>query len=131
MLFVELIALLAQSPLPETPAGWAGWATALSSGGVLAWLLFVHLPSRAKADEKFQATKDQQLRELIDGCEKHTQALTKTFLEQSQLQRTDFQTALTYVSQQNERYVSILAEALRSEMKLTRDAGDEQRSGQA
>jgi len=67
---------LAQTPA-ESLAGGAGWVGAGLLGGVLAWLMFVHLPS-----------KDKQIKELIDGKDSFSNAQREQYLgalrEQSQ-----------------------------------------------
>jgi len=49
------------SPFPDTGAGWAGWAGFFSSGGVLVWLLFWHLPSKDKQLDKLLEDKSREL----------------------------------------------------------------------
>ena len=46
-------------------AGGAGWVGAGLLGGVLSWLLFVHLPSKDKQLKEFMEAKDELARSLV------------------------------------------------------------------
>jgi hypothetical protein len=64
-----LAALLAQAPpTPDAISGGAGWVGAGLLGGVLSWLLFLHLPA-----------KDKQIAGLIDSRDAMVEKLTNSF----------------------------------------------------
>lgn len=68
----------AQTALPDTPAGWAGWASFLTSGGVLTWLLFVHLPNKDKQQEKMVQANFDHVAQLTKD---HKEAVEKLAAE--------------------------------------------------
>lgn len=98
--------LLLVAQVADPLAGGAGWAGVGLLGAILSWLLFIHLPG-----------KDKQVRELIADCDKHNAEIVESFTLQLQQQRADFQEALKFISAQSEKYVTVLAEALRQELK--------------
>lgn len=62
------ILVFAQAPdLSQAPA--AIWTSCLVQTGVLGWLLFIHLPAN-----------DKQLKEILDGKDKHITDITVKFL---------------------------------------------------
>lgn len=62
-----MIYLLAADEMAALSGG-SGWLGAGLLGGVLAWLLFVHLPS-----------KDKQLKEFMDAKDKHVEMMASRY----------------------------------------------------
>ncbi len=74
-----LIALLADDPISSTLGGGAGWVGAGLLGGVLAWLLFIHLPGKDKQLKDFIDGKDKQVADLHQRNWEMIQQLTKDY----------------------------------------------------
>ena len=80
-MLIQLMLCLAQSPLPETTAGWAGWASALSSGGVLGWFLLKYLPDVHRRDEKKDELHRAHVQALTAEHATTLKTLTSAFVE--------------------------------------------------
>ena len=109
---MTLLMLFAQATDPIS--GGAGWVGAGLLGLVLMWVFFVNLPA-----------KDKLIRDLIADCDKHNGDIVKDFSAQVQQQRHDFQESLKFLSQQNEKYITVLSNALRREIGELRDKSGE------
>ncbi len=80
-MFTWLLALLADDPISSTLGGGAGWVGAGLLGGVLAWLLFIHLPGKDKQLKDFIDSKDKQVTDLHQRNWEMLQQLTKDYKE--------------------------------------------------
>ena len=58
-----LLVLTEAPPLLGPQAGWVG---AGLLGGVLSWLMFIHIPAKDKQLKDMLAEKDQRINELMD-----------------------------------------------------------------
>lgn len=81
-----MIALLLFAQSLESLSGGAGWVGAGLLGGVLAWLLFFHLPAKDKQIEAMIRNKDEQMGSLMI---RHDAIMTET--------RKDFKESLATV----------------------------------
>ncbi len=110
-----LLAQAAEGVSSGGSVGVAGWASFATSGGVLAWLLWSHLPA-----------KDKQLKELIDGKDaliaataaKHESivaGLTAAYAAETKETRREFREALNAVLTQNGEHIEGLGVAMRDE----------------
>jgi hypothetical protein len=112
------LAFFAQSANDVVPGGAAGWASAGLLSGVVGWLLFVHLPAQAKASKDAQDAKDAQLKELIDGKDRHIASLVAEFRAESREQRAEAKEQRTA----GKEALSSVCEEFRSELALERQA---------
>lgn len=120
--------------LPQTAGGWAGWAGFLSSGGVLLWLLFKHLPAQDARLERFITVKDDQLKskdELIHTATAATnariEAVTAIYRQESKEAREEFKNALNAILNHCEKETTKIAEAVRREIELLHARGGQER----
>lgn len=67
--------LLAQQIDPL--GGIPGWATFVVQGGVLAWLLFVHIPAKDKQMKEFYDSKEKSDREQMEKYKASLDAVVK------------------------------------------------------
>ncbi len=91
---VAMASVFAQAADPIS--GGAGWVGAGLLGGVLGWLLFVHLPS-----------KDKQLKELMESKDGMVRDLAKEF-------RLDLDRIVTHCKDENERIVEVFQREMQS-----------------
>ncbi len=82
---MTLSALLGQDGTPVLGPG-AGWAGASILGGVLGWLMFVHIPS-----------KDKMLKEMLEAKDAILASQLALFLDAQREGRRDFVVALANV----------------------------------
>ena len=108
-------------------APWAGWAGFLTSGGVLIWLLFWHLPAKDKQlserDDKVREQmekKDALVKLLVDGCDAQLFKIAEEFKVTMRETREEFRETLKTVIAQTDRHVTSLAEAMRREFEKIR-----------
>lgn len=114
-------AVLVLQALPETPAGWVGWASALTSGAILYWLLFWHIPAKDKWIETIIATKDAQLREEISRSDKRMDAMATVFKAEMESSRSEFKDSLDAILSHCKDETGKMMEAVRTELRLARD----------
>lgn len=120
---IVLLTLIAQG---EALSGvGSGWAGAGLLGGVLAWLLFIHLPNKDKQIIDLLTTKDKQITELAAvfkseataermACERHFETLA-----------TSINTALSTLgkqlsehSQRNQAWITLLQKEVEEKKAL-------------
>ncbi len=123
-MWATILTLLLSQVVPETPAGWAGWASFATSGGVLVWLLFWHLPA-----------KDKQLKEMLEDSAKRIEAKDAfilllinahlanekeqrlTHVEIERAQRAEFKETLQEMVEHSRRQVEGLSAALKADIE--------------
>lgn len=117
---VECIgALLAQGEgiLPSSPSGWAGWASFLSSGGVLAWLLLKHLPEKDKQMERMVDSRDVMVKNVTDIFSENLRHVREEFkasleafrAEQRETRHDNRDSLNVILLQQEKRYHELIA----------------------
>ena len=123
------LSLVAQSIAGD--GGWAGWAGFLSSGGVLVWLLFRHLPEKDRQEAERRMAHAAQVDGLVGKIE--TLVRYHTEVERSQRdvhsalereQRAEFRSTLDAMLKHNRDLVDGLANALKEDLGSLRDAVD-------
>jgi hypothetical protein len=73
--------LLADDPVANALGGASGWVGAGLLGGVLAWLLFIHLPAKDKQLREVLDAKDKQITDLLDKERDSVKLLTREYRE--------------------------------------------------
>ncbi len=71
----------------EAIGGNAGWAGASILGGVLGWLLFLHLPA-----------KDKMMMTLIANHEKHVEVLVQSWITAEKERREEVRAAVAAIT---------------------------------
>ena len=127
----ELWLILSQGGDPSAGVGpWAGWAGFLTSGGVLIWLLFWHLPAKDKQVVELANNVREQLEKkdavfkmLIDGCDAQILKIAEEFKVTMRETREEFKSTLQAMMAQHDRHITDLANAMRREFEKIRDGG--------
>lgn len=125
---VMLAVVMAADAMTELPGGasWAGWASFLTSGGVLVWLLFWHLPAKDKQLKEIMDGKDKMISDLTERYEDKLEKVSDAFKEDSTESRKEFKGALDLVLKHCENETQGLASVFRAE--LTRLVSDFKRT---
>lgn len=93
---LALLTLVAEA-VPSLDSSVAGWTTALSSGGVLAWLLLKHLPDKAARDEKKDTEHGNRMESMFKIHADAVAQLTDKMERNSTNERAAFTTGLDRV----------------------------------
>lgn len=75
-------------------AGLGGWVGASLLGGVLSWLMWVHLPAKDKQLSQLLDAKDKQMSEMVTARNALATELAAKVAEISSQQRTEFSEAI-------------------------------------
>jgi hypothetical protein len=112
----------------ETFPGAPAWVGTGLLGGVLGWLLFVHLPSKDKQISSLIADRDRAMQEKDERHDVHTRAITDQFnttmaaivvryTEAERDRRGDFQASLTMIVNHCEKETSQTGAAIRKNLE--------------
>lgn len=93
-----------------TSGGWVGWATFLTSGGVLIWLLFRHLPAKDEQIKNFIATKDAHVERISSEFSTKLASTTAHFREEMKETRKEFKETLNDILSHCDKELSKIVE---------------------
>lgn len=91
VLILATAAILAQS-ITDPISGNTGWVGAGLLGGVLGWLLFVHLPNKDKQIKDLVAEHNGTVKEVADAHAAALKEVTATFKEETKAERVSCET---------------------------------------
>jgi hypothetical protein len=119
MLALTLSVLMAQVSVP-TPldgiSGGAGWVGASLLGGVLSWLLFIHLPNKDKQIAGLIETRDALVKQLAADFRAGVMESEARSAAMDKERRADFNNQLAMVVRHCETELTLTNQAIRRDL---------------
>lgn len=124
MFFAPAGGLFAEAPDPSVLAG-GGWAGAGLLGLVLAWLLFKHLPDKARELKEYMSDKDKAIAQIVDKFDARLEKFDSRIESQQRLYQAALKEVVDHCAREMIEAKKFNADLV-AEIRNLRERNDEQ-----